>query len=195
MSEPTLDITVQLNPDKTVQYFLYKWKGSVVKVPYGYLQDGKFVRFSIPAALNLEHWQILSILSQMYVQNAQIKITLEVPQPDLAWGVGSGVGSAIPAVTTITMINFSLIPFVNNKNKQLKLTRLLGWTQTATPTEWIIGTNPPTVPLANRFATGTVDNFDVPLNILVGQNLNSIDFLNINAQLDDCSITLEGLLV
>ena len=76
MSNPTIDVQVQLNDDKSIQYILYKWKGSTVKVPYAYssvgntqaIKTGDLVKFSIPVSINLTHYQILSLISQQFIQ-------------------------------------------------------------------------------------------------------------------------------
>jgi hypothetical protein len=65
----TLNIQEQRNADGSLQYIKFKWKGSIIKVGYGYDANGLLTSVTIPSCMNLSHWEILELINGLFIQS------------------------------------------------------------------------------------------------------------------------------
>lgn len=101
MSSQTINVQTQLNKDGSLQYLKYKYKGSIVKVDFGFDQNGQLLTVAIPQFLNIPHVKVFEIISGMFIQSL-----LNVQNIVAGFAVKGGIleiGSIVSAVGYATV--------------------------------------------------------------------------------------------
>ena len=67
-----INLQQQLNADGSLNYIQYKYKGSTVKIGFGYDTNGKMNKILIPPFLNLKHKEIFDIVNRFYIERINV---------------------------------------------------------------------------------------------------------------------------
>lgn len=63
-----INLQSQLNSDGSLNYITYRYKGSTVKIGFGYDANGKMNKILIPPFLNLKHKEVFDIVNRFYIE-------------------------------------------------------------------------------------------------------------------------------
>lgn len=64
----SINLQEQQNADGSLNYLKYKYRGSEVKINFGYNADGKLMKINVPSFLNLSHKEIFDIINRFYIE-------------------------------------------------------------------------------------------------------------------------------